>query len=84
MKAVVLLLALCGLAAAYAGPPKTEYVRETRKVSPINPVGELSSPALTRELSTVFEESSSSTSIRWADATSVPCWVMIICHRTPV
>ena len=51
MKAVLLLLALCGLTAAYAISPTAQDVRETGKVSPIDPVGELSSPALTRELS---------------------------------
>ena len=59
MKAVLLLLALCGLSAVYAASPTAEDVRETGKVSPIDPVGELKSRPDTRIVSNLGKSSSS-------------------------
>ena len=66
MKAVLLLLALCGLAAASATAPKAEDVRETGQVSPSDAAGERSD---TRKLSSLRDRAAAEP-VRYSVATS--------------
>ena len=79
MKAALLLLGLCGLAAASATAPAAEDVRVTGRVPPMNPVGERCLSRPDTVIVSILDKSSASTAIS-SDAIAALCWALDILH----